>query len=246
MSLQLIFGIHAVKEAIEAGTEISKVIVQRELASQALHEIESNCRRRHIPVQRVPREKFNTYKSKNHQGVIAFVSPVLYQSLEQLVPTLFEEAKVPLLLMLDRITDVRNLGAIARSAYAAGVHAIIVPLTESAPINEDAIKTSAGALMHIPVCREAHFKTTLEFLHQSGIKSVACTEKARTNIDAIDFTEPVVVIMGSEEKGISSELLRRCTEMAKIPMEFGVQSLNVSVAAEIILYESTRQRFPRK
>lgn len=241
---QLIYGPHALIESIRAGVDITKVMAIRGSVGQLLDDAIRACREAGIPVQFVPRERFDFIREKNHQGICGFISPISYHKLELLVPKLFEEGKDPLLLILDRITDVRNLGAIARTAYCAGVDAIVIPKTDAAPVNEDAIKTSAGALLKIPVCRESHLKTTLEFLNQSGFNTIACTEKAKDNLSQTDFSGPVAIIMGNEESGISPDLIKRCTYMAKIPMDFGLSSLNVSVAAGIALYEAIEQRKP--
>jgi 23S rRNA (guanosine2251-2'-O)-methyltransferase len=239
----LIFGIHAVLEAMDSGKEINKVIVQKGLTkSDEVEKILKTARTRQIPVQQVPKENSLFPYGKNHQGVLAFISPVAYHKLENILPQLFEEGKTPFILVLDRITDVRNFGAIARSAYCGGVHAIVVPETGAAQVTDDAVKTSAGALLKIPVCREHNMKTVMELLNQSGLATVACTEKANKDLPFIDFTGPVAVIMGSEEDGISPDIIRRASHMAKIPMEMGVGSLNVSVAAGIAIYEAVRQR----
>lgn len=239
---QLIYGQHAVLEALVAARDINKIVIQQTTKSDLLNEIISKCKELDVPFQYAPKEKFYFLQQKNHQGVIAYLSPITFQKVEDVVPQLFEAGKTPFILVLDRITDVRNLGAIARSAYCAGVNAIVIPSNDNAPINEDAVKTSAGALMHIPVCREKNYKTVMELLNQSGVLTVACTEKASQNFHQLDLTGPVAIIMGNEETGISPEVIKKCTEMAKIPLEFGVQSLNVSVAAGIALYETVRQR----
>lgn len=242
MSQSNIYGIHAVKEALEAGTELSKILVQKAIQNTQIDEIISLARKRDLPIQYVPREKFYSFKDKNHQGVVAYISPIEFQSLEQLVPVLFAEGKTPYIVVLDRLTDVRNLGAIARTALCAGAHALVIPQTDSAPISHDAVKTSAGALLKIPVCREKHLKTSIEYLNQCGFTTLACTEKASKNLDQIDLSGPLAIVMGNEETGISPDLLKKCSELGKIPMDFGVSSLNVSVAAGIALYESMIQR----
>jgi 23S rRNA (guanosine2251-2'-O)-methyltransferase len=239
---QLIYGQHAILEALLAAKDINKVIVQQTAKSEIINEILKKCKQQDIPIQYAPKEKFAFLQQKNHQGVMAYLSPIAFQKIEDIIPQLFDEGKTPFILILDRITDVRNLGAIARSAYCAGVHAIVIPAADNAPINEDAVKTSAGALMHIPICREKNYKTVLELLNQSGVLTIACSEKAKKNFHEIDLTVPVAIIMGNEETGISPEILKKCEEMAKIPLELGVQSLNVSVAAGIAVYETVRQR----
>jgi 23S rRNA (guanosine2251-2'-O)-methyltransferase len=239
---QIIYGIHAVTEAINAGKELNKIIFQRGESGPLLQTLTKQARDLGIPTQYVPKESNLFPPNKNHQGVLAFVSPVTYHKLENIIPQLFEEGKVPFILVLDRITDVRNFGAIARSAYCAGVHTIVIPDQGSVQVNEDAIKTSAGALHHLPVCREKNMKTVMELLNQSGVLTVGCSEKGKGMIHQLDLTAPVAVIMGNEETGISEDVLKRCTELARIPMDFGVQSLNVSVAAGIAAYEVVRQR----
>ena len=184
----------------------------------------------------------NRLTTKNHQGVVAFVSPIVYQDLSAVVPQIFENGETPLLLILDRITDVRNMGAIARTAECTGVHAIIVPSRGSAQLNSDAMKTSAGALHKIPVCRENNLKDTITYLQECGIQIVACTEKAENYHFNTDMLGPIAVIMGSEEDGISPEYLKRCDAKAKLPMTGTIGSLNVSVACGTLLYEVIRQR----
>jgi len=240
--VQTIYGIHAITEAIHAGKELNKLIIQRGEAGNLLQALLKLAREIGIPTQFVPKESPLFPSSKNHQGVLAHVSPVTYYKLELLLPQLFEEGKTPFILMLDRVTDVRNFGAIARSAYCAGVHAIVIPDQGSAAVNDDAIKTSAGALHHIPVCREKNMKTVMELLNQSGLLTVACTEKGKKMLHQVDMTLPLALIMGNEETGISDDILKRSSEMVRIPMDFGVQSLNVSVAAGIACYEAVKQR----
>jgi 23S rRNA (guanosine2251-2'-O)-methyltransferase len=237
-----IYGIHAVDEALDSGKEISKIIVARESRSEQLDELISRARKMKVPVQQIPRDSSAFPRQRNHQGVVAYLSPITYHQLDQLLPGIFESGKVPFLLILDRITDVRNFGAIARSAYCGGVDAIIIPESGAARVNEDAVKTSAGALLKIPVCREKNFKSMMELLNQSGITTIACTEKANKDLPYIDLTGPIAIIMGNEEDGISNEVLRKAALMAKIPLELGVKSLNVSVAAGIAVYETVRQR----
>lgn len=241
-SQQAVYGIHAISEAISAGKELNKIIIQRGNASPLLNNLLKQAREAGIPLQQVPKESNIFPSNKNHQGVLAYISPVHYYKLEDVLPQLFEEGKTPFILVLDRVTDIRNFGAIARSAFCGGVHAIVIPDSGSAQVNEDAIKTSAGALMKIPVCREKNMKSTMELLNQSGILTIGCSEKGKDLLHKVDMTVPVAVIMGNEETGISDDVLKRCTELARIPMDFGVQSLNVSVAAGIAVYEVVRQR----
>ena len=239
---QAIYGIHAITEAISAGKELNKIIIIRGDTSPLLQSLAKQARDLRIPTQYVPKESNLFPSNKNHQGVLAYVSPVSYHKLENILPQLFEEGKVPFILVLDRITDVRNFGAIARSAFCAGVHTIVIPDQGSVQVNDDAIKTSAGALHHIPICRESNMKTLMELLNQSGVYTVGCTEKGKGLIHQVDLTVPVAIILGSEDTGISDDIIKRCATLARIPMDFGVQSLNVSVAAGIVAYEVVRQR----
>jgi len=239
---QAVYGIHAVLEALDSEKELNKVLIQKDIRNEQIDMIINFCKRKNVPFQFVPRESSVFPSSKNHQGVVAYISPIAYQKIEDLLPIIFEEGRVPFFILLDRITDVRNFGAIARSAFCGGVDAIIIPESGAAQVSDDAIKTSAGALLKIPVCREKNMKTVMEYLSQSGVKTVACTEKANKDLPFIDLTEPVCIILGSEEDGISNEVIRKCAEFAKIPLNKGVASLNVSVAAGIAVYETIRQR----
>jgi len=238
----MIFGIRAVIEAVEAGKDIDKVLVKRELSGDLFLELQQLLRTCEIPMQRVPVERIDRITRKNHQGVIAFTSAVTYQKLEDIVPMLYEEGKTPFILVLDGLTDVRNFGAIARTCEVAGVHAIVIPARGSVTVNADAIKTSAGALHTIPVCREQNLKEAIVFLQNSGIKVVAATEKAAGFYTESDFTVPIAILMGAEDVGVAAENLRVSDELVKIPQIGTIQSLNVSVAAGVIIYEVVRQR----
>jgi 23S rRNA (guanosine2251-2'-O)-methyltransferase len=242
MQKNIIYGFHAIMEAIKAGKEIDKVLIKQGLRGDLYGDLMIILKENKVPYQYVPVEKLDRLTRMNHQGAIAFASEISFQSIEEIIPNLYEKGECPLILVLDSITDVRNLGAIARTAECAGVHAIIVPLKGMAQINADAIKTSAGALNKIPVCRVVNMKFTLRFLQESGIQIVAATEKASQLIYEPDFKKPTAIIMGAEDKGISPELLRICDIMTKIPMKGAVASLNVSVAAGIMIYEAIRQR----
>ena len=238
----MVFGLRAVIEAIKSGKEIESVYIQRGLSGAIFHELREAMKERQLVYQQVPLEKLNRLTPKNHQGAVAFISPIIYQKIEDVIPAVYERGETPLILILDRITDVRNIGAIARSAVCAGVHALVVPAKGSAQINPDAIKTSAGALFTIPVCREENLLKTARFLQESGLQLTACTEKTEDLLYKPDYTVPAAIIMGSEEDGISTELLRIADHLAKIPMFGEISSLNVSVSAGIILYEAVRQR----
>jgi len=241
-SNQMVFGIRAVVEAIRSGKEIESIYLQRGIGGGLLSELRELLIEYQITAQQVPVEKLNRLTAKNHQGVVAFISPIVYQKIEDIIPQVFEAGKVPLILVLDAITDVRNMGAIARTAECAGVDAIVVPAKGSAQINPDAIKTSAGALFKIPVCRHDNFIQTVKYLQESGLQLVCCTEKTKENIYTPDYTVPTVIIMGSEEDGVRNEIIRIADHLAKIPMYGEIESLNVSVATGIILYEAVRQR----
>ena len=239
---EMIFGVRAVIEAIEAGKEIDKILVKRDMQSDLSKELFAALKGTLIPVQRVPVERINRITRKNHQGVVAFISAITYQHIEDLVPTLFEAGKSPILMMLDGLTDVRNFGAIARTCNCAGVDAIVIPARNSVSVNADAIKTSAGALHTLPVCREQNLTTTIKFLKNSGFKIVAATEDGDYDYTQANYKDPVCIIMGAEDTGIPDEHLALCDEWIKIPMFGNIESLNVSVAAGILIYEAIRQR----
>lgn len=239
---QIVYGMRPVMEALESGTQIDKVLIQNGLEGKLVQELKAKLREMGFPFQYVPEEKLSKLTDGNHQGVVATVSPIRYQSFEELLPALEEENKVPFIIMLDHITDVRNLGAIVRTAECTGVHAVIIPEHGTAQINEDAIKTSSGALLRVPICREGNLKTVINLAKQSGIQIVAATEKANSSYLEADFKQPTIIVMGSEDTGISNELLKLCDVRAKLPIMGEVQSLNVSVAAGIFMYEVLRQR----
>lgn len=239
---QMIFGIRAVIEAIKSGKDIESLFLQRGLTGGLMSELKTVLREYDIPSQVVPIEKLNRITAKNHQGAIAFISPITYQKIEDIIPLVFENGETPLILILDGITDVRNFGAIVRTAECAGVHAIVVPKKGSAQINPDAVKTSAGALYKVPICRHDNLLHVLRFLKDSGLQIVGCTEKTEDFIYKPDYTAPTAVIMGAEDEGISFDLMRNSDYLTKIPMMGEIESLNVSVSAGIILYEAVKQR----
>lgn len=241
-----LFGIRPVIEAIKSGKEIDKIFVQNGLKGSLISELKAFLSEHSISYQYVPIEKLNRFTTKNHQGVVAFVSPVSFYSIENLLPSIYEQAKVPFIVVLDKVTDVRNFGAIVRTAECSGAHAIIIPSKGSAQINADAVKTSAGAIYKIPICKEHNLKLTLEYLKESGLQIVSCTEKAETNYFDVDLTSPTVILLGSEESGISPEYLKRCDKQIKIPLMGKIESLNVSVASGIIFYEVVKQRLQSK
>ena len=237
-----IFGIRAIIEAVEAGKTIDKLFIQKGLHNDLFAELWKLVRLKRINYKHVPLEKINRLTRKNHQGVFAFISPIDFHNIEDVVPSLYEQGKNPLILVLDRITDVRNFGAIARTAECAGVDAIVIPEQNAAAINADAIKTSSGALHKITVCRTWNLKLAIQYMKESGIQLVGCTEKTQDNMYKPDYTPPTAIIMGSEEDGVSPEFLKMCDARAKIPMAGKIASLNVSVATGVILYEVLRQR----
>ena len=238
----LIYGIRAVIETIRSGKDLEKVFVQNKFNGELLPELNQLIKDRDIPVSRVPYEKLNRLTRKNHQGVVAYVSPVKYFPLDQVVNQVFEAGKQPLFVLLDGVTDIRNFGSIARTAECMGAHGIIIPVKGSAQINADAVKTSAGALNFIPVCREVTLAGAVNYLKESGIRIIGCTEKAGDSFTKIDLSTPACIIMGSEDVGISPEIFTACDEIGKIKLTGSIESLNVGAACAMVLYEVSRQR----
>lgn len=239
---EYIFGIRAVMEAIEAGKDIDRIMVKKDLSNELANELFAVAKQYDVPIRRVPLEKINRISRKNHQGVIAILSQVTYNKLENLVPMLYEEGRLPFVVLLDGVTDVRNFGAIARTCECAGVDAIVIPDHNSVGVNGDAVKTSAGALHYLPVCREHTILGAVRFLKDNGYQVVAATEKADFNYTKGDYTNPVAIVMGAEDTGISPEVLRQCDTLVSIPQFGNIGSLNVSVAAGVLIYEVVRQR----
>ena len=239
---EMIFGVRAVIEAIQAGKDIDKVLIKKYIQSELSRELFAALKGSLIPVQRVPVERLNRITRKNHQGVVAYVSAVTYQHVEDLVPNLFEQGKTPFFVMLDGITDVRNFGAIARTCECAAVDAVIIPAKNSVTVNADAVKTSAGALHTLPVCREQSLTDTLKYLKECGFRLIAATEKGDYDYTRGEYTGPLCLILGAEDKGVAYEHLALCDEWVKIPMLGTIESLNVSVAAGILIYEVVKQR----
>jgi len=237
-----IFGIRAVTEAIEAGKDIDKILVKKELQGELIGGLLELARANRVLVKRVPVQTIDRITRKNHQGVLAVMSAVTYHRLDFLVPQLYEEGRLPFIVVLDGITDVRNFGAIARTAECVGADAIVIPEHGSVSVGGDAVKTSAGALLHIPVCRERSAALAVKFLKENGYKVVAVSEKGSVNYTAIDYTDPVALVMGAEDFGISPEVMRLTDCAATIPMFGNIGSLNVSVAAGVMMYEVVRQR----
>ena len=237
----MIYGTRAVIEAILAAKNIDKVMIQSGLSNDLIKELIAVARNNNVPVVFVPPEKLKRLSTKNHQGVICLLSSISFASLDNLIFKAYNEGREPFFLILDRVTDVRNFGAIVRTAECAGVDGIIIAEKGNAPITSDAMKTSAGALNHVPICREKDMKKTLKLLHENGIRLVACTEKTDKSIYEINLTGPLALVLGSEEDGISDTVLRDSDELARIPLKGKIESLNVSVAAGIALYEALRQ-----
>ena len=238
----IVYGIQAIKETVNAGKTIEKVLLKKDINSETLRELQNNIRKRGIPIQYVPQEKLNSITRKNHQGIIAFISAIDYANPDFLIPQIFENGETPLFLMLDGVTDVRNFGSMCRTAECAGVHGIIIPKKGSVLINYDAMKTSAGALNYLPVIRSNNLIETIEILRNSGFQIIAATENGEKEYFSIDFTTPTLIILGSEDKGIARDILDISNQMVSIPINGKIESLNVSNAASIIIYEAIRQR----
>lgn len=239
---ETVYGIRAVLEAINANQPINKIFVQKGLKGELYKELESTVRKNGISLSYVPVEKLNRLTRNNHQGVVAQISPVEFHNFEALVEKVIAEEKQPLFLMLDGVSDVRNFGAIIRTAECSGVHGIIIPKNGAAPITDDTVKTSAGAAFNVPIAKVDHLKDAVFYLQSSGIVVTGATEKADEEIYSVDFNKPTAIIMGSEDKGISPSTLSIINHKAKLPLMGKIGSLNVSVACGVFLYEVVRQR----
>ena len=239
---ETIFGTRAVIEAIKAGREIEKIYIQSGLNNDLIKELINTAATHKAPYSFIPQVKLDRLSNKNHQGVVCVLSAVQYVPLENIIDKCYSEGREPFFLIVDRVTDVRNFGALARTAECAQVDAMIIADKGNAPITGDAMKTSAGALNHLPVCRVKDMKKTFQLLKDNGIQIIACTEKATNTIYQIDLNTPVAIILGSEEDGISPQMLKDADHLAKIPLMGSIESLNVSVAAGIVVYEKIRQR----
>jgi 23S rRNA (guanosine2251-2'-O)-methyltransferase len=243
-SEEIIYGTRAIFEALNAGRKLDKLLLRKGAQGEVVDEIVSRCRQAGIPVQVVPAEKLDRTapRDANHQGLVAFVPVLEYQDLEAVISRLQEKGATPLLVMMDSVTDVRNLGAIARTAEVMGAHALVVPEQGSARINSDAMKVSAGALSHLPVCRVKNPVDAILLMQQSEMRVVACSEKGTSIAAQADLKGGLCLLLGSEDKGIQPTLLRRCDAHVRIPQQGKVSSLNVSVAAGMLIYEVIRQR----
>lgn len=237
-----IFGIRAIIEAVNAGKEVDKVFIQKDAQGDLMRELLKVLKQHSVNFTYVPVEKLNRLTPNNHQGAVASISPVKFHDLETLVETVLESGKTPLFLILDQLSDARNFGAIIRTAECTGVNGIIVQKQGAAPVNGDTVKTSAGAVFNVPICKVEHIKDAIFHLQGSGIKTVAATEKTENNLYDVSFSEPVAIIMGSEDRGINPSVLKIVDDKAKLPMYGTISSLNVSVACGAFLYEAVRQR----
>lgn len=238
----LIFGVHAIREAVEAGDQIDFVYLKRENNSEGVKELLEVLREHRVPLRRVPVEKLDRLAGPNHQGLVAVKAATHYFTLEQVIPTLFDAGREPFIVLLDGITDVRNFGAIARTCECTGVDAIVIFEQNSVSVTADAVKTSAGALSRIAVCRERSIETAIDYLKQSGLKLVGATEKASEHIYDSDMRGPLALVMGAEDSGLSDYTIRQCDDLVRIPLYGEIGSLNVSVATGVMLYEAIRQK----
>lgn len=243
MKSDIIYGIRAIIEAINNGNTISKVFLQKGINGSLFSELNKLIKKHGITNSNVPVEKLDKLsKYNNHQGAVAKISPVNFHNLEELIEKTIEDKKVPLFLLLDQVSDVRNFGAIIRTAECTGVNGIIIQKNGSAPVNAETVKTSVGAAFKIPICKVDHIKDALFLLQASDIKTVAATEKTESSIYNINFNQPIAIIMGSEHKGVNPSVLKMVDYKAKLPLLGEIESLNVSVACGAFLYETVRQR----
>jgi 23S rRNA (guanosine2251-2'-O)-methyltransferase len=238
----MLFGRRPIIEAIKAEKVFDKLFIQKNLSGELAVELLETAKSNKVVVTKVPSEKLDRLTRKNHQGVVGFISPIAFANIDHIIDQCFARGKEPLVLLLDHITDVRNFGAIVRTAECAGVDAVIVPTRGAAQISGDAMKTSAGALSLVPICRANNPVALLKSLQNMGLRLIACTEKTNVSIFEVSFNQPTVIIMGSEESGIDNEILELANDKAKIPMKGKIESLNVSTSAGIIIYEAMRQR----
>ncbi len=237
-----IFGIRAIIEAIQAGKEVDKVFIQKDAQGDLMRDLMKTMKANKINFTYVPTEKLNRLTSKNHQGAVASIAPISFVDLETLVMNVIENGKIPLFLILDQLSDARNFGAIIRTAECTGVDGIIIGKQGAAPVNGDTVKTSAGAVFNVPICKVEHIKDAIFYLQGSGIKTIAATEKTDDSIYDLSLSEPLAIIMGSEDRGVNPSVLKIVDEKAKLPMFGSISSLNVSVACGAFLYEVVRQR----
>ncbi len=238
----LVFGIHPVIEGLESDKTFDKILILNTLRTPKAKEIMALAREKGVSLNKVPQQKLDRITRKNHQGIIGFIAPVEFQNIEDLLPTLFERGRNPFILILDRVSDVRNFGAIVRTAECAGVDAIIIPKKGAAQINGETIKTSTGAIFNIPICKVPGIESIIPYIKDSGLHLIACTEKTDVDYTEVDYTVPIAIMMGGEESGIAISNIKKSDSTARLPLMGKIQSLNVSVAAGIIMYEAVRQR----
>lgn len=241
-SKNMIFGRHPIEESLESGSSIEKIFIQKGLQSELLGKIRELATQQNIPLSYVPVEKLNRLTRSRHQGIIAILSAVNYYRLEDIIPSIYENGEIPLIVVLDGISDVRNMGAIARTAWCSGVHALVVGGHNTAPMSPDSVKASAGALNHLPVCRHQHMGEVLDILFANGIKVIAAHGEGTESPADVDFTGPGAIVLGDEAEGISEQVIRKADNLIRIPMKRDFDSLNVSVAAGMLLYEAMKQR----
>lgn len=241
----IVFGIHSIEEAIESDQDIDKLFIQKGMDNPAIHKLVEQARKNKIALSFVPVQKIEKLAQGNHQGAVAKISPIKTRSLEETVENAFNRFSSPLFLLLDEVTDVRNFGAIIRTAESSGAHAIIIPKYGSAAINEQTVKTSAGAIFHIPICKVDHLKDAMYYLKSYDTQLVAATEKGNQSVYHCDFTQPTGIVMGSEGKGVTQSIAKMCDVRAKLPMLGKTESLNVSVACALFLYEAVRQKMDK-
>lgn len=241
MNNNIVFGIRPVAEAIESGKQIEKLYLRKGAEGQLMTELRDLAFRHRIRVQEVPTEKLNRLVKGNHQGAVAQIAPIEYVELADILERVPDD-ETPLIVLFDGVTDVRNFGAIARSAECAGAHGLVTSLKSSAPVNAESMKSSAGALSLIPVCRAGSIRGTLKILQSEGFRIVAATEKSDKLLFEADLSGPTAIVMGSEDTGISKEVLKLCDMRLAIPIRGSVESLNVSAAAAVMLFEAVRQR----
>lgn len=242
MNQPMIFGIRPILEALEEGKSIDKVFLKAGLEGDLSKELMGTLKAHNVPFQIVPFQRLNRFTRKNHQGAVALISPIEFADLNETITSLFEKGIIPVVVLLDGVSDIRNFGAIVRSAECLGANTVAIPFKGSAAVSPDAVKTSAGALLRMPVCKVNSSSKAVEDLQRAGLKVVCLTEKASAELHEIDLNGPLAIVMGAEDTGVSTEVLRKADELAKIPMQGKTGSLNVSVSAGIALYEASRQR----
>jgi 23S rRNA (guanosine2251-2'-O)-methyltransferase len=241
-NVNIVAGLHPVLEAVKAGRAIERVLFRQGLEGELFRELQSLLAEKKIPVQFVPAAKLHSLTSVAHQGVVAYLPLIEYADMETVLSGMQLHDAPPLVLLLDGVTDVRNFGGIARSAECAGVQLIIVPSKGAAPVNTEAIKTSAGALARIPVCRTSNLREAIYYLKDCGLQVIAATEKATQLLYTADFRRPVAIVVGAEDTGISASVLKLVDATVRIPLQGGIASLNVSAATAVVLFEAVRQR----